>query len=197
MRTDWVDLLLVVVLLTLPAIGLTLFADAVWSVLRYDRPAILDGQWWRVLTAHWVHLSPRHLIMNLAGLLLVVLVFSSLLTPRSLLLSALTGAMAVGLGLFVFSPGLYWYAGLSGVVSAIWATAGARGARCGSWLGWVGLVLALAKVLWEQLAGANPLVAQFIGGAVITDAHLYGTIAGVLVGVLLPRLTRTSGDLFL
>ncbi|MEX0732765.1 MAG: rhombosortase [Aquisalimonadaceae bacterium] len=189
MRSDWLDLLLVGVLLAAPALGIMLFADAAWGLLRYDRPAVLDGQLWRLLSAHWIHLGPTHLAVNLAGLALVLAVLGRLLTPTSLLLSALFGALGVGLGLLLFSPGLYWYAGLSGMIASIWGTASARGARCGSWLGWASLALLLGRVLLEQLAGPSPALAQLIGGAVIVDAHLYGAATGVLIGVLLPRLT--------
>lgn len=192
-RSDWLDLLLVGLLLILPALGIALFADAAWSLLRYDRLALLEGEWWRLLTAHWIHMSPTHLAVNLAGLALVLVVFAHLLTPASVMLSALLGALAVSLGLLALSPGLYWYAGLSGVVASIWGTAGARGARSGSWLGWIGLLVLLGKVLWEQFAGGNPNLAQLIGGAVVVDAHLYGAAASVLIGVLLPRLGPARG----
>jgi len=182
------DLLLVGFLVALPALGVALYADQLWGVLRYDRNALMEGQWWRLLTAHWIHLSHQHLALNLGALVLMLVVLGRLLTPASLLLSTLLGALAVGLCLYSLSPDLYWYAGLSGVVSSIWGTAATRGARCGSWLGWAALLLLLTRILWEQLTGATPSIAIFIGGAVIVDAHLYGGLAGGLLGVLLPRL---------
>ena len=39
--------------------------------LRYDRSGLIDGEVWRVVTAHLVHLNRLHLLLNLLGLLLI------------------------------------------------------------------------------------------------------------------------------
>ncbi|HTB28384.1 MAG TPA: hypothetical protein VK715_05470, partial [Steroidobacteraceae bacterium] len=38
--------------------------DSVSQLLRYDRSAIAAGGWWRLLTAHIVHLDAHHLLLN-------------------------------------------------------------------------------------------------------------------------------------
>src|SRR5438876_6738088 len=44
-------------------------------LLRYDRAALAAGQWWRLVTAHVVHLDVRHTLLNELGLSLVVALF--------------------------------------------------------------------------------------------------------------------------
>jgi len=56
------------------------------------------------------------------------------------------------------------------------------------------LLLALfVKVAWEQLYGALPGSADFAGGAVVVDAHLYGLIGG-LIGALPYVLVARGGN---
>ncbi len=57
-RGRWIWLLLILLLLGV-VLGL---GDSVSALLRYDRGAIAAGGWWRLLTAHIVHLdaAPPH-----------------------------------------------------------------------------------------------------------------------------------------
>ena len=41
------------------------------AYLRYDRSGLMDGEMWRVASAHLVHLNMPHLRLNLLGLLLI------------------------------------------------------------------------------------------------------------------------------
>src|SRR5260370_24663615 len=67
-RGRWIWLL--VILLALDAVlGL---GDSVSQLLRYDRSAIAGGGWWRLLTAHIVHLDGHHLVLNGLGLVLML-----------------------------------------------------------------------------------------------------------------------------
>src|SRR5687767_10962338 len=54
-------------LVVFAAVALALFPDwSGWFV--YDREAILSGEFWRMFTGQYVHLSTSHLIYNLLGL---------------------------------------------------------------------------------------------------------------------------------
>src|SRR5580692_13153055 len=72
-RGRWFWLLLISLLLD-AVLGL---GDSVGTLLRYDRGAIAAGGWWRLLTAHIVHLDVHHLILNELGLVLVWSLFAS------------------------------------------------------------------------------------------------------------------------
>src|SRR4051812_11228217 len=62
----------VALLIVLALVWLALAGGAPWSAaLRYERGALAAGQWWRLVSAHWVHLGVRHLLLDSAGLVLL------------------------------------------------------------------------------------------------------------------------------
>ncbi len=164
------------------------------QLLRYERGAILQGEAWRLLTAHLVHLGPSHLLLNLAGLGLVQLLVGPYLPPRAWWAALLLAGLAVSGGLLLLDPGLRWYVGLSGALHGLLA-AGALAALLAGGAPWEGgLLLALlaAKLAWEQLAGPLPGSEAAAGGPVVVDAHLYGALGGLPAG-LWAGLSRRRG----
>ena len=160
--------------------------------LRYDRGAILDGQWWRIVTGNVVHLGWPHLLLNLAGLFLVWLLFRRTLTTLNWMVVTLASAAAVGVGLLLFDPALQWYVGLSGVLHGLFAAGVVSSLYVGNHGDWWLMVLFIVKISWEQLVGAMPGSAEIAGGSVIVDAHLYGAVGGAIT-MLLIILERKRG----
>src|SRR6266853_1727007 len=64
-------------------------------LLRYDRVALAHGQWWRLLSAHVVHLSVRHALVNCLGLVLLWALFLRDYAPRRWLAVVLAAALAI------------------------------------------------------------------------------------------------------
>lgn len=176
-------------LLGLSLVLVSLLGESGRLALRYERSAVLDrGEWWRLLSGHLVHGSPRHLLLNGAGLALVALLFARDYTARAWLLILAFSVAAIDVGFVLFEPQLHWYVGLSGVLH------GAMAAGAVAW--WrhetkpLALVLTLAlaaKLAWEQWHGALPFSGDM---PVIVDAHLYGAIGGALAGMLIWTFTR-------
>ena len=46
-------------------------------------------------------------------------------------------------------------------------------------------LLVVGKLSWEQFDGALPGSESVAGGLVVVDAHLYGALAGALLGIVL------------
>lgn len=170
---------------------LLLGSDSAAHLLRYQRTAVMDGEWWRLLSGHLVHLGPVHLGLNLAGLALVWALFGPRLSHAAWGLVLLLSALGCGLGLYWFSPGLIWYVGLSGVLHGLFVAGALAEWRVDPRSSAVLLAVLAAKLLWEQLAGGTPGTARMIGGAVVVDAHLYGAISGLLAFAVL-SLFRAS-----
>jgi len=181
----WLHQFQIPLILSALIIGLGLFGDVAQQALRYDHGAIQDGQWWRLLSAHLIHLGPSHLLMNLAGLWLVWLLVGHALSSRSWLILLFADALITGLALLIFNPQLGWYVGLSGVLHGLLVTGAIADIRSGHRGTWLLLGAVALKLSWEQLAGPLPGSEASSGGTVIVDAHLYGALGGLL-GLLLP-----------
>lgn len=166
-------------------LGLGLAGGAAQEALRFDRTAIHNGQWWRLISAHLVHLGPSHLLMNLAGLWLAWLLIGHALSTRSWLILLFTDALITGLALLIFNPQLGWYVGLSGVLHGLLLAGAIADIRAGHHGTWLLLGAVAFKLGWEQLAGPLPGSEASAGGTVIVDAHLYGALGGLL-GLFLP-----------
>jgi rhomboid family GlyGly-CTERM serine protease len=152
--------------------------DSFNAMLRYDRSAIAAGGWWRLLTAHIVHLDLHHLILNAFGLVLMWALFAEDYDPVEWCVIVMSGALAISCGLWWLSPHVTWYVGASGVLHSVMAAGAVKHLATRSWDRWILVFGLCAKLAWEQWGGhAAPLV--------VVDAHLYGAACGFAVGALL------------
>ena len=164
----------------LPCLLLACFGEAGRAALRYDRAAILHGELWRLVTGSFVHLGPGHLAEDMAGLVLLWLLFWEAWPGWRMPLLTLWGSLAVGLGLFLGDPGIGWYVGISGALDCLWAAGALELIRRRDRFGWPLMGFLLIKLAYEQLLGPLPFSVAGTGGAVIVDAHLYGALGGAL-----------------
>ncbi len=177
------------VLLALSCALLALGGADLTEALRYQRTAILHGQFWRLLSGHLVHLGKAHLLLNLCGLGLVWALFARELSGLAGWLVLLCSALGVSLGLLLFDPALDWYVGLSGVLHGLFVAGALRLWRERPTEAALMLTVLAGKLLWEQWLGPMPGTSAIAGGPVIVDAHLFGTLGGCL-GALLWRFTQ-------
>jgi rhomboid family GlyGly-CTERM serine protease len=173
-RGRWVWLLLILLTLDL-VLGL---GDSMSELLRYDRGAIAAGGWWRLLTAHIVHLDAHHLILNELGLVLMWSLFADDYDAVEWCAIVLAGALSISSGLWWLSPRVAWYVGASGVLHSVMAAGAAKHLIEHAWDRWILLLGLAAKLAYEQLGGHEPPL-------VVVDAHLYGAICGFAVGAAL------------
>jgi rhomboid family GlyGly-CTERM serine protease len=160
-------------------VALKLGGDSVVSGLRYDRAALADGEWWRWLTASLVHAGWSHVAVNLAALALAGLTVGEALAASRWAVSFVVSALAVTLGLWLWSPEVHWYLGASGALHGLFVAGATTPDMRREPAGMVILALVTAKLAWEQLAGPLPGSRAAAGVAVIVDAHLYGAIGGL------------------
>lgn len=149
---------------------------AVWAAaLRYQRPGIAAGQWWRLVSAHWVHFDAHHLLLDSAGLVLLWMAYARELRPAHWLVVLAAATFAIDAGLWWGDPDVSWYLGLSGLLHGAWAAGALAQLLRREWRGGLMLALLAIKLLLEQRAGAS-LVAQ--GMPVVTLAHAMGALGG-------------------
>jgi rhomboid family GlyGly-CTERM serine protease len=176
--------------LSLLFIGLVLAGPDTTLALRYERGAVLAGQWWRLVTGHLVHADGAHLAWNLAGTWLVGWLFAREFTWRGWLLVLFASTAAIDAGFIAWQPQLEWYVGFSGVLHGCMAAA--LFAALASTRDSVTILVAVlfaAKLAWEQVAGPLPFTSASIGLPVVHEAHTYGALGGLLGAVAL-RLAR-------
>lgn len=149
--------------------------------LAYARAAWLEGEPWRLFTAHLVHLGWAHWALNVAALAVIWAGFGRQLLRPCLALVLGGAAVGVGLGLAWLSPAVGGYVGLSGVLHGLFAAAGVWTLSQRMLLGVVLLSGLGVKLGAEQMLGAAPASQALVGAPVIVDAHLYGAAAGALV----------------
>ena len=171
-------------------IALATGGDELRALGRYQRDALENGQYWRLVTAHLVHLGWGHLWPNLAALAIIGALFDGVFRNADWWRVSLVSAAAIDVGLYVFDPGVLWYVGLSGVLHGFVA-AGAFALCLRRQMFGIALAIGLcAKLTFEQLAGPVPFTAAAVGGPVVVAAHLYGAAGGVLAEAMAHVIRR-------
>jgi len=173
-RGRWLWLLLIVMAFD----AVLALGDSVTLLLRFDRGGIAAGGWWRLLTAHIVHLDLHHLVLNELGLVLVWSLFAQDFDAVQWCVIVLAGALCISCGLWWLSPKVAWYVGASGVLHTVMAAGTARHLCERAWDRWI-LFLALGGKLWWEQSGVHS------EPNIVVDAHLYGAISGFAVGAIL------------
>ena len=131
------------------------FLPSIGSALIYDRELIQSGEWWRLVTGNLVHLSDRHFIFNVLGLLGVGAIIE-LRGERYLWCIYLAAAAVIGLVVYITAPELRFFGGLSGIVSAglvYLCVSGLRDPGAWRWLCSILLLCVVAKIGMEFIAG--------------------------------------------
>lgn len=174
----WVPVLALAAL----ALALELGGDPARTAFRYDRAALENGELWRLLTGHVVHLGWLHAAMNLAALGVIRLLIADAFSAADWIAASAAAALAIDAGLYWLSPQIDWYVGLSGVLHGLLAAGAPLLFRTSPALG--GLLAAglAAKLLLEQTSGPLPFTESAAGGPVVVAAHLYGAAGGAVYG---------------
>lgn len=163
--------------------------------LRFDRQAIEDGEIWRLLTCHWVHLGWTHTLLNAAAMGLVAWLMPRGSVGRWLVFWLFASAWT-SVGVW-FDERTYLYVGASGVLHGVLILA----AWFSTWLDdfrrYLMLVIISGKLIWEQTPWySDAHLADAIGGYVVVDAHLFGGLAAlcVLVWLLVSHLKKFKNE---
>lgn len=150
-------------------------------------PAIAEGEYWRLLTAVFIHIGLFHLVANSIGLL----VFGGMVEQAYGVRSFLTLYLVAGI-----------FGNLASYAAGPTVSAGASGAVFGI-VGAFGTYLMVNRAVLGELArrslwgialilGINVVFGLNVGG-IDNWAHLGGLLSGALVGwFLTPHLTRES-----
>jgi rhomboid family GlyGly-CTERM serine protease len=159
-------------------------------LLRYQRDAIFAGEWWRLVTGHFVHLGWAHLALNVMGLALMWALFAADYTPRQWLIITAGSIASIDVGFLLLNPQLVWYVGLSGALHGVMAAGTLAHLRRREPDRWILAVFLIGKLVYEQVVGVMPYSLNSTGGPVVVDAHLYGAIGALIVTASLALLRK-------
>ena len=164
--------------LALPELG----GESLREALRYDRAAVAAGEWWRLLSAHFVHLDAQHTVLNALGVLLMWALFARDYSPLRWLMIFLVSALSISVGLWALNPEVEWYVGISGALHGVMTAGTLAHLRRRDLDSGILALFIVAKLAYEQYAGAMP----FAGASnTIVDAHLYGAVGGFAAALFL------------
>jgi rhomboid family GlyGly-CTERM serine protease len=171
-----------------PALGLTVLMALIQALpedwqgwIIYARIEVAEGQVWRLLSGNFIHLGWGHLFLNVAGLLAMAILFAQDRRALQWAADLVICSIATSLGLYVLNPEIFWCVGLSGVLHGLFVIGAMGWAVSGISLGkWLLIGIGL-KLLWEQTMGEMPFSGDIVGGAVVTDAHLWGALSGLMI----------------
>jgi len=153
------------------------------DLFAMNRAGLLNHEYWRLWTGHLVHNSWAHLALNLAALILLQQLFGEELVSGKWLWACVVIAPVIGVLWFTRSSDDTVF-GLSALLHGLYAFAACLAISRDKWLAWIILGILGAKVLWEQFVGPSESTAELIAMPIAIDAHLYGTVCGVILGLL-------------
>lgn len=147
--------------------------------LLYQREAILAGEAWRLWSGNLIHTNHYHMLLNLAGFWIFLLLCGSTITLKLLIFSIFFAATVIGFALLTLHPEIKWYAGLSGVLYGLFIIGAICLAAAGEMLSFIALTALIVIKLGTSWFGDSDAMTQtMIAARIVDEAHLYGALAG-------------------
>ena len=148
----------------------------------YWKPSLLT-EFWRLWTAHWVHVGWMHFLLNMLAFACLPFIFPHVRNWHLCVLLLIL-PLFISLTFYFYLSYIDTYAGLSGVLHGLYVAVGLVYLKYPKEKKFAVLVLSLiiAKLIWENTFGQTS-AAQLIGIPVLTEAHLVGAIGGLLCGL--------------
>lgn len=172
--------------------ALALGGDAWRDALRYDRSAITTGEWWLLLTGNYVHLGAYHALLNALGVLVYVLLCPEIVPWTVWLRRLLFLSFGMTLGLYIFVPTAAAYVGLSGVIHGLFVLGLMPQVLKKDLIALGCLTYLIGKIGWELFAGAPVSDEAALGGSVLVESHLFGTLSAFVYGFVFRSYTRAE-----
>ena len=197
----------------LVSLNLHLFLPTSPALFIYQHDKVALGEWWRLITHPFVHVSWYHLLLDSAAVLLLLNEIPKASSIGKLLIAFCCGAGSLT-GAIVFSPllehtgycglsgvahGLMFFLGLSWLKMATPKSSGSKGNTSYLIGGITLLVLSGMKSLYETVSGKVVFSTLHPGeiGIPIVEAHLGGVIGGAIAYLLLQLMQLTQKTLLL
>ncbi|WP_180039486.1 rhombosortase [Acinetobacter sp. YH12218] len=143
----------------------------------------LFHDFWRLWTAHWVHVGWIHFALNMLAFICLPFIFPRVSIWHFVAILLILSPL-ISLSFYFFLSDIEAYAGLSGVLHGAYVAVACvhlMYKRERNFAAFV-LLLILAKLVWENTMG-NTGTAELIGSPVLVEAHLLGVIWGIIIAL--------------
>jgi rhomboid family GlyGly-CTERM serine protease len=192
----------------LPYVSLILTATALLihyfhslrPLLLYTRTALAHGDFWRLISCHWVHLNTDHLWWS-ALTFFVLGSFCEIMNRVKYLTTVGISTIFIPTAIWFVMPHLNVYGGLSGLDCALYSLLIVLfirrewSAQKWSWIiiYTIMLVLLPAKIIYEMTSGLTIFVSNLHADMVpVPLSHLVGGVVGLSIGILI----RDTSNIF-
>jgi rhomboid family GlyGly-CTERM serine protease len=158
----------------------TLVGDELTLLLRFERKAILEGELYRLFSAHIVHLNWAHSLLNITAAVIGWFLLKDSMSTQQWILSIVICGLIISILLFCI-PDLQWYVGFSGIVHGLML----QGLVLEQHIRFVKKALLICalflKVFYEYWQGSSSAEIELINANVVVEAHLFGLLAGLVM----------------
>jgi rhomboid family GlyGly-CTERM serine protease len=172
-------------IVTLVVVGLSILVYLLPGtvLLVYNRDAILGGEWWRIVTGHWVHFSRQHFLYDTAAFGIAGWMIESRGGKNFGWLCALA-VFAISGSMLLCAPRLQICGGLSGLATAavvFLAVNGLEERGAWRWICAAALLLCAAKLSLEVMTGRFVLLRAPASFAPVPCNHIAGALTAIAV----------------
>ncbi len=168
---------------------LLIIAQSCPEQLEYRRDAVLQGEFWRIISGHFVHRNWLHSGLNFTGTVLLAVMFKNQHSEKIWLLFIFSLNLLLGLALLAFCPDLIAYRGLSGSLHGVLAFALLTELANGKKFYLLVLLVFGAKIIQEsESLYYSPMIDDFV----IAEAHFFGFVIAVLLYLAIGMKKRVA-----
>lgn len=151
------------------------------DLLALEPALVRQGEWWRIISGHWVHSNYYHLLINIAAFAALWSLHGNFYTVWRLGMIIFLCSLVISSSVII-QDDLSRYVGFSAVLHGLFSWGCWMSIRNRDYLGWVLLAGLALKLIYEQTAGGSSYTANLIAMDVAIDAHVYGSVAGLFIG---------------
>jgi rhomboid family GlyGly-CTERM serine protease len=183
-RQHFQVVLIVSLLSTIAFLGEYFLGNSFTQALVYQRELITNGEVWRLVSGHLLHTNGYHLLLNLAGLLMLWALHGRFYSIKNYIALFLFCSIMTSIGIYVFDPTLIQYVGLSGVLHGVFVFGSLMDINAKDKSGYLLFLGVWLKIAHEQFYGANVEISNLIEANVAVNAHLWGALGGLLFSII-------------
>lgn len=155
--------------------------------LSFNRTAISNHEFWRLLSGGLVHANFPHVLLNIIGLFCLLILYERQIKVSAWCIISLSLVFCVNSTLYLFLPSTEFYFGFSGALHGlfIWHSI-TEWRENRSWFPVIVILLLISKLSTDVLL-TDSFSHQIIGMRVHWQAHWIGAISGALFTLISKR----------